>query len=265
MTEDGGLSGFDIDLITGPRRSARIAWSVASCAVAIALLLAGVIIALMPLRRTEVFTILVDSTTGAAERIYQVQPTGNSDQEAVKEALLVAYISDRESYFTAGLQDRLEEEQRRSTGVARQSLQALWTSGGPDYPPTTYGANAQVDVLVRSISFLQPLVAQVRFEKRLSRPNQASVTRAFIATVSFAFEPRRERSLERVWENPLGFTVSAYRVDAETWIHKPQKGATKCSGHLWRRLLLGSRLCCRLVFWPNVRRRPWGRTHESAT
>jgi type IV secretion system protein VirB8 len=216
MTEDGALSGFDVDLITGPQRSARIAWRVASCAVVVALLLAGVIMALMPLRRTEVFTILVDSTTGSAERIYQVQPTGISDQEAVKEALLVAYIADRESYFTPGLQDRLEGVQRRSAGAARDSLQVLWTAGGPDYPPALYGPNAQVDVLVRSISFLQPLVAQIRFEKRLARPNQAPVTRAFIATVSFAFEPRQERSLERVWENPLGFTVSAYRVDAET-------------------------------------------------
>jgi type IV secretory pathway component VirB8 len=25
-----------------------------------------------------------------------------------------------------------------------------------------------------------------------------------------------ERNLERVWENPLGFTVTNYRVDAET-------------------------------------------------
>ena len=216
MKEEEGLSGFDVDLITGPRRSARIAWRVASCAVAVALLLTGVIIALMPLRRTEVFTILVDSTTGAAERIYQVQPTGVSDQEAVKEALLVAYIADRESYFTPGLQDRLEGVQRRSAGAARDSLQALWTAGGQDYPPNLYGPNAQVDVLVRSISFLQPLVAQIRFEKRLARPNQAPVTRAFIATVAFAFEPRQERSLERVWENPLGFAVSAYRVDAET-------------------------------------------------
>ncbi|MCA3503669.1 MAG: type IV secretion system protein, partial [Rhodobacter sp.] len=29
-------------------------------------------------------------------------------------------------------------------------------------------------------------------------------------------EPKTERSLAHVWENPLGFTVSAYRVDAET-------------------------------------------------
>jgi type IV secretory pathway component VirB8 len=193
-----------------------MAWIVAGCACFIAVMLSAAIIALMPLRQTEVFTVLVDSTTGAAERIYQVRPTGIQDQEVIKESLLVSYISDRESYFRAGIQQRLESVQRRSEDGARRSLQALWTSGSADYPPTAYGASSQVEVLVRSITFLQPLVAQVRFTKQLSRPNQDSVTQPFVATVGFAFDPRRERSLERVWENPLGFVVTAYRVDAET-------------------------------------------------
>ena len=210
------MSDFDVDLVTGPRRSARMAWIVAGCACFIAVMLSAAIIALMPLRQTEVFTVLVDSTTGAAERIYQVRPTGIQDQEVIKESLLVSYVSDRESYFRAGIQQRLESVQRRSEDGARRSLQALWTSGSADYPPTAYGASSQVEVLVRSITFLQPLVAQVRFTKRLSRPNQDSVTQPFVATVGFAFDPRRERSLERVWENPLGFVVTAYRVDAET-------------------------------------------------
>ena len=216
MIGDQVLSDFDVDLVTGPRRSARTAWIVASCALGVAVLLAIALVVLMPLRRTEVFTVLVDSTTGAAERVYQVQPMGISDEEAVKEALLVAYVSDRESYFRAGIQERLEGVQRRSIDGARQSLQTLWTAGSENYPPNVYGANSEVAVRVISITFLQPTVAQVRFEKRLSRPNQSDVTQPFVATVGFAFDPRRERSLERVWENPLGFTVSAYRVDAET-------------------------------------------------
>ncbi len=210
------MSGFDVDLVMGPRRSARIAWIVASCAIVMAALLAIVLIAMLPLRRTEVFTVLVDSTTGAAERIYEVEPTGIADQEAVKEALLVSYVTDRESYFRAGIQERLESVHRRSSDGARSSLQELWSKGSRDYPPTTYGPNAEIDVSVKSITFLQPTVAQIRFVKTLKRPNQEAVTQPFVATASFKFDPQRERSLERVWENPLGFIVSAYRVDAET-------------------------------------------------
>ena len=210
------MSDFDIDLVMGPRRAARAAWIVAGCSSAVSVLLALTITVMLPLRETEVFTVLVDSTSGAAERIYQVQPTGITDEEAIKESLLVSYISDRESYFRNGIQERLESVQRRSSGPARASLIELWTAGAENYPPRSYGANAQVDVRVRAITFLQDEVAQIRFDKRLTRPNQTPVTQTFIATVGFEFAPRRERSLTRVWENPLGFSVTAYRVDAET-------------------------------------------------
>ena len=47
------------------------------------------------------------------------------------------------------------------------------------------------------------------------------MTQPFVATVEFAFAPKTERSLAHVWENPLGFTVSSYRVDAETLESNP--------------------------------------------
>ena len=210
--------GFDVDLVLGPRRSARIAWTVASVATGVAALLAIAIIAMMPLRETEVFTVLVDRTTGDAERIVQVQPVGISEETAVKEALLVGYVTDRESFIRAGIQERLEGVQRRSTGPARASLQRLWTddADNADYPPRLYGSGAEVSVRIRAINFLEPTVAQVRFEKTLRRARSQPVTRAFVATAGFEFDPRRERRLERVWENPLGFRVTTYQVDAET-------------------------------------------------
>lgn len=210
--------GFDLDLILEPRNSERRAWVVAGVAVAVALLLCIVLVLLMPLKQTEVFTVLVDRQTGDAERIVQVEPTGIQDEEAVKEALLVAYITDRESFIAAGIQQRLESVQRRSAENAEITLRNLWTdkSDNADYPPRVYGAGSEVYVTVKTITFLEPLVAQVRFEKTLRRPRQAAVSRPFVATIGFNFEPKRERSLQRVWENPLGFLVSTYRVDAET-------------------------------------------------
>ncbi len=210
--------GFDVDLVLQPKRSERLAWKVATASCGLSLLLGAAIVFMMPLKETEVFTVLVDKTTGAAERIMQVQPTGISDEEAVKEALLVAYVTDRESYILAGIQERLESVQRRSSGSAQNSLRRLWTdsSDNESYPPRVYGQGSEVSVRIKAINFLEPLVAQVRFEKSLRRPRQEAVTRSFVATVGFEFEPRRERQLQRVWENPLGFTVTTFRVDAET-------------------------------------------------
>ena len=210
--------GFDVDLVLEPRLSARRAWMVAAAAGAVSLLLATALIMVLPLRETQVFTVLVDRQTGDAENVLRVAPTGIEDQEALKQSLLVAYISDREGYFLPGIQGRLESVQRRSAGAAEESLRLLWSKGGGNraYPPDVYGQGAEVSVTVRRITFLSPTVAQVRFLKTLRKTKQEAVTQPFVATVEFAFEPKTERSLAHVWENPLGFIVTAYRVDAET-------------------------------------------------
>ena len=210
--------GFDVDLVLEPRLSARRAWMVATVAGTVSLLLATALILVLPLRETQVFTVLVDRQTGDAENVLRVAPTGIEDQEALKQSLLVAYISDREGYFLPGIQARLESVQRRSAGAAEESLRLLWSKGGGNraYPPDVYGQGAEVSVTVRRITFLSPTIAQVRFLKTLRKTKQEAVTQPFVATVEFAFEPKTERSLAHVWENPLGFLVTAYRVDAET-------------------------------------------------
>ena len=210
--------GFDVDLVLEPRLSARRAWMVATAAGTVSLLLAAALILVLPLRETQVFTVLVDRQTGDAENVLRVAPTGIEDQEALKQSLLVAYISDREGYFLPGIQARLESVQRRSSGAAEESLRLLWSKGGGNraYPPDVYGQGAEVSVTVRRITFLSPTIAQVRFLKTLRKTKQDAVTQPFVATVEFAFEPKTERSLAHVWENPLGFLVTAYRVDAET-------------------------------------------------
>lgn len=210
--------GFDVDLVLEPRLSARRAWFVAGGAGALSLLLATALVLVLPLKQTQVFTVLVDRQTGDAEKVVEVRPSGIEDQEAVKQSLLVAYVSDREGYFLPGIQARLESVQRRSTGTAEESLRLLWSKGGGNkaYPPDVYGPGAEVAVTVRRITFLAPNVAQVRFVKVLRQAKQEPVTQPFVATVEFAFAPKTERSLAHVWENPLGFTVSAYRVDPET-------------------------------------------------
>ena len=210
--------GFDVDLVLEPRLSARRAWIVAGGAGALSLLLATALVLVLPLKETQVFTVMVDRQTGDAEKIVEVRPSGIEDQEAVKQSLLVAYVSDREGYFLPGIQARLESVQRRSTDSAEESLRLLWSKGGGNkaYPPDVYGPGAEVSVTVRRITFLAPNVAQVRFLKILRQAKQEPVTQPFVATVEFAGAPRTGRSLAHVWENPLGFTVSSYRVDPET-------------------------------------------------
>ena len=60
--------GFDVDLVLEPRLSARRAWIVASAAGGLSLILATALVLVLPLRETQVFTVLVDRQTGGGKR-----------------------------------------------------------------------------------------------------------------------------------------------------------------------------------------------------
>ena len=212
------VDSFEAELVLGPKKSERKAWMVACAVCFIAIVEACVIVAQQPLRRTEVYNMLIDKTTGQAERIVQVQPVGLSEEKAIKEALLVAYVNDRESFIRAGIQERLESVVRRTEGSAKKSFINLWTDTetNEDYPPRVYGEGVEITVKVKNINFLNQSVAQVRFTKKLTHPIQGSQEGAFVANIEFEFDPKKERELNLVWENPLGFSITSYVVSAET-------------------------------------------------
>ena len=198
-------------------RSQRNRWMVvAVLALIMAVVAMGTVVALLPLKEVKPFVIMVDRTTGAAEKIVQVRPVSLAEQEAVRQAELVSYVTDRETYDIADNQTRIPEVLTRSRDQARSSLVALWTKGNENYPPEIYKTRSRLLVKIVSITLLTETTAQVRFRKTLESEGERPVERDFVATVGFVFEPRVERNLEDVWKNPLGFVVTNYRVDAET-------------------------------------------------
>lgn len=198
-------------------RSQRNRWmTVATVALVMAVASMGVVLSLLPLKEIKPYVVVVDKTTGAAEKIVQVRPVDLSEQEAVRQAELVSYVTDRETYDAADNETRIPEVLSRSLGQARSSLIALWTRGAPSYPPTLYTNRSRLRVTIVSITLLTEATAQVRFRKILETQGERPVERDFVATVGFEFQPRVERNLEAVWQNPLGFVVTNYRVDAET-------------------------------------------------
>ena len=198
-------------------RSQRNRWMVvAVLALIMAVVAMGTVVALLPLKEVKPFVVMVDRTTGAAEKIVQVRPVSLAEQEAVRQAELVSYVTDRETYDIADNQTRIPEVLTRSRDQARSSLVALWTKGNENYPPEIYKTRSRLLVKIVSITLLTETTAQVRFRKTLESEGERPVERDFVATVGFVFEPRVERNLEDVWKNPLGFVVTNYRVDAET-------------------------------------------------
>jgi len=101
------------------------------------------------------------------------------------------------------------------------TLPARCAISGPrpieDYPITVYGRDAKIEVVIKSVNQIERGVAQVRFTRTLRRPRDTrTVTRSYVATVGYDFQPETRQRLQDVWANPLGFVVTSYRVDAET-------------------------------------------------
>lgn len=204
------------DMIFGLKRRERLAYGLAFFGTIAGVLGCATALSVLPLKETEAFLAIVDKDTGIAERVVEVEAAGLSDAAAVQQALLYSYINDRETFDTNDNEARILSVYRRSDADARASLVALWDETNANYPPAIYGSGAKATVRVLAINPITETTAQVRFEKTLTRPNGTVQTGKFSATVSWTFRPRAEKAMRLVWENPLGFIVTGYRIASET-------------------------------------------------
>lgn len=204
-------------------RQQRNTWAkVAVISIVLALLSLGCLLAILPLDETRPFVVMVDKTTGEAEKLVQVRPATLDQQDAVVQAELVSYVVDRETFDPSDNALRIPDVMARSSENAAETLAALWNASSPEYPPTIYGNEVRVRVVVKSISISpaarrgQPDLARVRVTKYREEKGKPTAQRTFLATVGYAFRPKDDAKLEEVWKNPLGFRVLSYRIDAET-------------------------------------------------
>lgn len=222
MSKSNLQSAFE-DEIFFTLQQQRNAWAkIAVGSIVLALMALGALIVILPLDETRPFVVMVDKTTGEAEKLVQVRPATLDQQDAVLQAGLVSYVVDRETYDPADNAIRIPDVMTRSSANAAETLGALWTSSSPQYPPTVYGADIRVRVVVKSISLSPaagsktPDLARVRITKYREEKGRETAERTFVATVGYVFQPKENAKLEEVWKNPLGFNVLSYRIDAET-------------------------------------------------
>lgn len=204
------------ELIFGVRRRERLAWTVAICCALIGLGGVGAAALSLPLKETQAFVLVVDKDTGATSRVVQVEAAGIEQSAAVEQSLLYSYVKDRETYDAADNEARLLRVYNMSASRMREALKVQWDKDNPDYPPLIYGAGGKVLVEVLSVTPVGPGAAQVRFTKRLKKAGEPDRTGKFYATITYEFRPTKASAVELVWENPFGFTVTDYRVTAES-------------------------------------------------
>jgi type IV secretion system protein VirB8 len=144
----------------------------------------------------------------------RVETVSLAERPAVIEAQIHRYIYERETYNQLDNDLRVRRVLAQSSGAAETSMRAIWTSGQENYPPTRYGTSAEMAVEIASITLIGENRAQVRLRKRLTSP-QGVQDGSFTATLMFAFQPERTRSIDDVWQNPFGFTVTQYAIRSD--------------------------------------------------
>ncbi len=222
MGEETKQHAFEDELFFSLRQQ-RNNWArIALGCVAGVLLSLVCLIVILPLNETRPYVIMVDKTTGEAEKIVQVRPVSLDEPDAIVQAELVSYVVDRETYQTADNRVRIPDVMERSSGQAAETLAMVWNSASSSYPPNVYGSDVTVRVVVKSISLTPTArrggldLARVRVSKIREEKGKQTAERSYVATVGYEFLPQENAKLESVWKNPLGFTVKSYRIDAET-------------------------------------------------
>ena len=118
-------SFLEAEMFFGVKKRERIAYAVAGGGLAIGLMGMIAVVTLLPLKQTEAFLAIVDKDTGVAERVVAVEKAGMEQAEAIRQSLLFAYVTDRETYDQHDNEERILRAYTWSEANAKASLVAL--------------------------------------------------------------------------------------------------------------------------------------------
>ena len=219
---------WDTDKTTRIKRSEKRAWTMAGALLFVAVLEAGALASLAPLKTVEPFVIRVDNNTGVVDVVSTLTDTAGEVQEEAQEALdkywLGQYIRHREGY-----QWETREYNRKLIGLMSgpsvQQAYAAYTDpkSNPKAPVSVYGNSAEVETHVKAISLINSetvggelrTTALVRYTKQVKRAGERSPLSHWAATVTFTYL-NTGMSVDDRQLNPLGFQIISYRNDQES-------------------------------------------------
>ena len=114
-------SFLEAEMFYGVKKRERIAYAVAGGGLAIGLMGMIAVVTMLPLKQTEAFLAIVDKDTGVAERVVAVEKAGIEQAEAIRQSLLFAYVTDRETYDQHDNEERILRAYR---GRLRESVKS---------------------------------------------------------------------------------------------------------------------------------------------
>lgn len=206
---------WDQDRLSSALRSRRLAWIAAGAATALAVSATMAVILLTPLKTSEPFVIRVDQATGVVDVVRGLSAESGPARydEAVSKYFLGQYVRAREGYLDPAAEDAFRQVSALSAPAEQRRWSDLYRGSNPDSPQNLYGADGEVLIAIRAISFINDRVAHVRFRRTVRQARQ-TVETDWIATVAFSYTRAPMSEADRL-RNPLGFQVQSYRADPE--------------------------------------------------
>jgi type IV secretion system protein VirB8 len=213
-------ASWERDRVREARRTVRMVSLSAALGWLAAIVCAGALWALTPLKTVQPFVIRVDNSTGVVD----VVPTavGSSDaSEAMTRYFVAHYVQVCERFNFATAESDYEECAALHAPQRNQLWAARWARSNPESPLNKYVDGTTVHAQVKSVSFFERSsgmrdLAQVRYVLgRRSGEGGAEQLTHWIATLQFAYVDPSGDPRTRRW-NPLGFKVIEFKPEPET-------------------------------------------------
>lgn len=202
-------------------KSRRTAWIVASVASAAALAGTIAVASLTPLKTVEAVVLRVNNATGAVD-IVKSMPDGKTNyEEAINKYFVQWYVIYREAYSRELAESYYNNVGLMSASQEQQKYFQFFNPKNPMSPINVYGQFAKVKVRIKSVSFIQPNIALVRYTKEVERGSDRTEITHWASTVTFGYQKAPMKEEDR-GINPLGFQVSEYRNDPDSQVREGQ-------------------------------------------
>lgn len=210
-----GANNWEASRVHQIEKSERRAWSVAMASVIVTVLLVVGFVMLLPLKDTVPYLVRVDSVTGATD-IVNVLDTRKVDfAEAQQKANVVDYLRKRETYDWYTLTPNYNTVMLMSSLSVGKEYAALYD--GKDALQKKYGTSVRIKINIISVVLSGHQSATVRFTRNIKRVDDdgEGQTTHWVATVAYEYRQISRLKESQTWDNPTGFVVNSYRIDAE--------------------------------------------------
>jgi type IV secretion system protein VirB8 len=205
---------WEHDIARRNRNSRSLAWIVATIMAIVAVGSLATLALLVPLKTYEPYMVVVDKATGFVEVKRPMAEGPLTQDEAVTTFNVVRYIKARETYDPKALKDNFDLAQLLAAGDAARELTEIYSPANPKNLVKVLGANTEVSVSIKSVTFPNNRTALVRFSTE-QKSAVSITTRNWVSLVRFRYTSSPMRNEYR-FDNPLGFQALEYRRDQET-------------------------------------------------